>query len=129
MDQAFALGKAAVEFAVGGASVMPTIGVCLRPPTSGASARRPSDGWLIARKRCRADSSQNGFGVTAAGRAYFEPLIAGKPTLPTKGYALHSLEESLGAKTLHPMVRLIDRQRRLTYSATASVNADIARQR
>jgi len=80
VDQAYAVGAAAVELALMGKnSVMPTI---IRE--SGTRYR-----WRIGetaltrvanreKKMPRKYISRDGFGVTAAGRAYFEPLVRGE---------------------------------------------------
>jgi 6-phosphofructokinase 1 len=80
VDQAIALGRAAVELALEGANaIMPTI----------ERKTGKQYGWHIGtaplhrianreKKMPRRFISKDGFAVTAAGKAYFEPLIAGE---------------------------------------------------
>jgi 6-phosphofructokinase 1 len=84
VDQAFALGKAAVELAVGGANaVMPTIERVSATPYKWRICEAPLRRVANREKKMpRRFISKDGFGVTAAGRAYFEPLIAGEAYPP-----------------------------------------------
>jgi 6-phosphofructokinase len=84
VDQAFALGKAAVELAVGGANaVMPTIERVSATPYKWRVGEAPLRRVANREKKMpRRFISKDGFGVTAAGRAYFEPLIAGEAYPP-----------------------------------------------
>lgn len=80
VDQAYALGKAAVELAIAGKNaVMPTI----------VRAKGERYRWSIGeaplakvanheKKMPRSFISRDGFGITAAARRYFEPLIQGE---------------------------------------------------
>ena len=80
VDQAYAVGEAAVTMALAGKNaVMPTI---IRDPGKGYR-------WRIGetplskvanreKKMPRKFISRDGFGVTPAGRAYFEPLVQGE---------------------------------------------------
>lgn len=80
VDQAFALGKAAVELAISGANaVMPTIERRSTKPYRWRIGEAPLQRIANREKKMpRRFISKDGFGVTAAGRAYFEPLIAGE---------------------------------------------------
>lgn len=80
VDQAYAVGAAAVKFAAAGKNaVMPTI---IRLP--GSRYRWQIGETALTRvanrekKMPRKFISRDGFGVTAAGRAYFEPLVQGE---------------------------------------------------
>ena len=86
VEQAYAVGRAAVEFAVAGKNaVMPTV---VRKDTKKYS-------WTIGeaplkkvanveKKMPRKYISKDGFGITPAGRAYLEPLIGGESYPPFK---------------------------------------------
>ena len=86
VDQAYAVGRAAVEFAVAGKNaVMPTI----------ERKKTKKYGWTIGeaplkkvanveKKMPRKFISKDGFGITPAGRAYLEPLIGGESYPPYK---------------------------------------------
>ena len=80
VDQAFALGKAAVEIALEGANaVMPTVERRSTKPYRWAIGTAPLHRVANREKKMpRRFISKDGFGVTAAGRSYFEPLIAGE---------------------------------------------------
>jgi 6-phosphofructokinase 1 len=80
VDQAFALGKAAVELALEGANaVMPTVERRSTKPYRWAIGTAPLHRVANREKKMpRRYISKDGFGVTAAGRCYFEPLIAGE---------------------------------------------------
>ena len=80
VDQAFALGKAAVELALEGANaVMPTVERRSTKPYRWAIGTAPLHRVANREKKMpRRFISKDGFGVTAAGRSYFEPLIAGE---------------------------------------------------
>lgn len=80
VDQAYALGQAGVELALAGAnSVMPTI-----VRSSGSTYRWKIGSAPLSRianrekKMPRRFISKDGFSITAAARAYFQPLIAGE---------------------------------------------------
>ncbi len=80
VDQAFALGQAAVEFALAGKNaVMPTIVRKSDKPyrwTIGeAKLSRVAN---VERKMPKTYISKDGFGITAAARRYLAPLIAGE---------------------------------------------------
>lgn len=80
VDQAYAVGKAAVELAVAGKnSVMPTI------VRSSANGYRWSIGETALRnvanrekKMPKSFITRDGFGITAKGRDYFSPLVQGE---------------------------------------------------
>ncbi len=86
VEQAYAVGRAAVEFAVAGKNaVMPTI----------ERKKTKKYGWTIGeaplkkvanveKKMPRKFISKDGFGITPAGRAYLEPLIGGESYPPYK---------------------------------------------
>ena len=80
VDQALALGKAAVELALEGANaVMPTVERRSTKPYRWAIGTAPLHRVANREKKMpRRFISKDGFGVTAAGRSYFEPLIAGE---------------------------------------------------
>ena len=80
VDQAIALGRAAVELGLEGANaIMPTIerkpGKQYRWRIGTAPLHRVAN---REKKMPRRFISKDGFAVTAAGKAYFEPLIAGE---------------------------------------------------
>ena len=80
VDQAFAMGTAAVELAVSGANaVMPTVERKSSQPYRWRIGTAPLNRVANREKKMpRRFITKDGFGVTAAGRAYFEPLIAGE---------------------------------------------------
>ena len=80
VDQAFALGKAAVELSLEGANaVMPTVERRSTKPYRWAIGTAPLHRVANREKKMpRRFISKDGFGVTAAGLSYFEPLIAGE---------------------------------------------------
>ena len=84
VDQAFAVGKAAVELAISGANaVMPAIERRSTTPYLWRIGEAPLQRIANREKKMpRRFISKDGFGVTAAGRAYFEPLIAGEAYPP-----------------------------------------------
>jgi 6-phosphofructokinase 1 len=87
VDQAIALGRAAVKLAMQGANaVMPTVERRSTKPyrwqIGVASLHRVAN---REKKMPRRFISRDGFGITAAGRAYFEPLIAGEAYPTYKG--------------------------------------------
>jgi len=86
VEQAYALGQAAVEFAIAGKNaVMPTI---VRGKGKRYSWRigeaALADVANIEKKLPRSYISRNGFGVTDQGRAYLAPLISGEDYPPYK---------------------------------------------
>lgn len=80
VDQAFALGEAAVALAVDGANaVMPTIERLSTRPYRWRISSAPLHRVANREKKMpRRFITKDGFGITAAGKAYFEPLIAGE---------------------------------------------------
>ena len=80
VDQAFALGEAAVALAVDGANaVMPTIERLSSQPYRWRIGTAPLHRVANREKKMpRRFITKDGFGITAAGKAYFEPLIAGE---------------------------------------------------
>ncbi len=84
VDQAYAMGKAAVEFAVAGKNaVMPTI---VRESSSPykwhIGEASLSDVANVEKKMPRDFITADGFGITAAAREYFAPLILGEDYPP-----------------------------------------------
>jgi 6-phosphofructokinase len=84
VEQAYAMGKAAVEFALAGKNaVMPTI---VRDSTSPyqwhIGEARLSDVANVEKKMPRDFISEDGFGITDAAREYFAPLILGEDYPP-----------------------------------------------
>ena len=80
VEQAYALGKAAVEFALAGKSrVMPTIvRLSDRPYRWKIGEAKLARVANVERKMPRSFISKDGFGITARGRRYLAPLIAGE---------------------------------------------------
>lgn len=80
VEQAYALGKAAVEFAVAGKNaVMPTIvRTSDKPYRWKIGEARLSRVANVERKMPKSYISADGFGITAAGRRYLAPLIEGE---------------------------------------------------
>ncbi len=80
VNQAYALGKAAVEFAVAGKSaVMPTIVRTSDEPYRWKIGEvKLSRVANVERKMPKNFISRDGFGITAAARRYLAPLIAGE---------------------------------------------------
>ena len=86
VEQAYAMGKAAVEFAIAGKNaVMPIIvrkpGKKYRWTVGEAKLSKVAN---VEKKMPRKYISADGFGITAAGRAYLEPLIIGEDYPPYK---------------------------------------------
>jgi 6-phosphofructokinase len=86
VDQAYAVGKAAVEFALAGKNaVMPIIvrqkGKRYRWKIGEVPLRRVAN---VERKMPRSYISKDGYGITKSCRAYLSPLIEGEDTPPYK---------------------------------------------
>ena len=86
VEQAYAMGKAAVEFALAGKNaVMPIIvrkpGKTYRWTVGEAKLSKVAN---VEKKMPRKYITADGFGITAAGRAYLEPLIKGEDYPPYK---------------------------------------------
>ena len=86
VEQAYAMGQAAVEFALAGKNaVMPTI---VRKPGKKYSwsvgEAKLSDVANVEKTMPREFISEDGFSITAAARAYFTPLIQGEDYPPYK---------------------------------------------
>jgi 6-phosphofructokinase 1 len=84
LDQAYAVGEAAVEMAIAGRSaVMPTIirgsGKRYRWSIGEAPLAKVAN---VEKKMPRSYITRDGFGITAAARAYLAPLIAGEAYPP-----------------------------------------------
>ncbi len=86
VEQAYALGRAAVEFAVQGKNaVMPTIVRTKDSPYRWKiGATKLSKVANVERKMPARYISKDGFGITAAGRRYLAPLIEGEDYPPYK---------------------------------------------
>ena len=104
VEQAYALGKAAVEFAVAGKNaVMPTIVRTSDKPYRWKIGEAPlSRVANIERKMPKSYISADGFGITAAARRYLQPLIEGEdyPAYKNGTPAYVSLKNQLGPKKL-----------------------------
>jgi 6-phosphofructokinase 1 len=86
VDQAYAMGKAAVELAVKGHnSVMPTVVRKSSKPYKWAVGMAPLDKVANVEKMMPEDFiTKDGFGITAKCRQYLEPLIQGEDYPPYK---------------------------------------------
>ena len=86
VEQAYAMGKAAVELAIKGHnSVMPTVVRKKNKPYKWAVGMAPLDKVANVEKMMPADFiSADGFGITAKCRTYLEPLIKGEDYPPYK---------------------------------------------
>ncbi len=86
VNQAYAMGKAAVEFAIKGHNaVMPTIVRVANKPYKWKVGMAPLDKVANVEKMMPKDFiSDDGFGITAKCRAYLEPLIQGEDYPPYK---------------------------------------------
>jgi len=86
VEQAYAVGKAAVELAVKGANaVMPTIVRKSAKPYKWTIGHVPLDQVANQEKKVpREFVTEDGFGITEACRRYLEPLIAGEDYPPYK---------------------------------------------
>lgn len=86
VQQAYAVGKAAVEFALAGKNaVMPTIVRAPGDTYSWSIGEAPlADVANVEKPMPREYITEDGFGITPAGRAYFEPLIHGEDYPPYK---------------------------------------------
>jgi 6-phosphofructokinase 1 len=86
VDQAYALGKAAVELAIKGENaVMPTIVRKSDSPYKWKVGVAPlKDVANVEKKMPRSFISRDGFGITAKYREYLQPLIAGEDYPPYK---------------------------------------------
>lgn len=86
VEQAYALGKAAVDLAVEGENaVMPTIVRKSDSPYKWKIGKAPlNEVANVEKKMPRSFISRDGFGITAKCRAYLQPLIAGEDYPPYK---------------------------------------------
>ena len=86
VEQAYAVGKAAVEMAVAGKnSVMPAIIRGKGKRYSWSIGEAPlADVANVEKKMPRSYITRDGFGITEAGRAYLAPLIGGEDYPPYK---------------------------------------------
>jgi 6-phosphofructokinase 1 len=87
VDQAYAVGKAAVEFALAGKNaVMPAIVRTSDKPYRWKIGEAPlSKVANVERKMPKSFISADGFGITAKGKRYLAPLIAGEDYPPYRG--------------------------------------------
>jgi 6-phosphofructokinase 1 len=87
VEQAYAVGKAAVELAVSGATaVMPTIVRTSSKPYRWKIGQAPLRSVANREKMMpRSFITKDGFGITAACRRYLEPLILGEDYPPYRG--------------------------------------------
>jgi ATP-dependent phosphofructokinase / diphosphate-dependent phosphofructokinase len=113
-DQAYAVGKAAVEYALAGRhGVMPVIKRVSNKPFRWKIEPAPLTRIAnIEKKLPRNYIRADGFGITAAARAYFEPLIRGEDQPPydaTSGLPKYAkLKHTLRKKKL-PAYRVADK--------------------
>ena len=86
VEQAYAVGAAAVELAVAGKNaVMPTIVRTADEPYSWSIGEAPlAKVANVEKKMPKRFITKDGFGITAAGKRYLAPLIAGEATPPFK---------------------------------------------
>jgi hypothetical protein len=86
VDQAYAMGKAAVELAISGKSaVMPTIVRTSDSPYQWHTSHAELKDVANVEKMMPADFiSEDGFGITEACRRYLQPLIMGEDYPPYK---------------------------------------------
>ncbi len=107
VDQAWAVGKAAVEYALAGkTAVMPVIKRVSNKPFKWKIESAPLTKIANVEKKLPKNFiSRDGFGITAAARAYFEPLIRGEDAPPydkTSGLPKYAtLKHVLAKKKLH----------------------------
>jgi 6-phosphofructokinase 1 len=106
VEQAYAVGKAAVEFALAGKNaVMPAIIRTSDKPYRWKIGEAPlSKVANVERKMPRSFISADGFGITAKGKRYLAPLIAGEDYPPYRGGMPQyvSLKKQLVQKKLPP---------------------------
>jgi 6-phosphofructokinase 1 len=106
VDQAYAVGKAAVEFALAGKNaVMPAIVRTSDTPYRWKIGEVPlSKVANVERKMPKSFISADGFGITAKGKRYLAPLIAGEDYPPYRGGMPQyvSLQKQLVKKKLPP---------------------------
>ena len=104
LDQAYAVGKAAVEFAAAGEnSIMPIIVRKKSKPYSWDIGKvKLSKVANIERKMPKNFISKDGFGITQSCKNYLSPLIQGEPMTPFKDGVIHtaSLKNRLVRKKL-----------------------------
>ena len=104
LDQAYAVGKAAVEFAAAGDnSIMPIIVRKKSKPYSWDIGKvKLSKVANVERKMPKNFISKDGFGITQSCKNYLSPLIQGEPMTPFKDGVIHtaSLKNRLVRKKL-----------------------------
>ena len=104
LDQAYAVGKAAVEFATAGEnSIMPIIVRKKSKPYSWDIGKvKLSKVANVERKMPKNFISKDGFGITQSCKNYLSPLIQGEPMTPFKDGVIHtaSLKNRLVRKKL-----------------------------
>jgi len=106
VEQAWAVGKAAVEFALAGKNaVMPTIVRSSSSPYAWhIGEARLSDVANVEKKMPRDFITDDGFGITAKARDYFAPLIQGEDYPPYRNGLPYyvKMQQVLAPKKLQP---------------------------
>src|SRR5690606_41033122 len=106
VEQAYAMGKAAVEFALAGKNaVMPTIVRESTRPYRWSVGEAPLEQVANREKKMPRDFiTEDGFGITAKAREYFAPLILGEDYPPyVNGLPNYvRLQQKLATKKLPP---------------------------
>ncbi len=107
VDQAYAMGKAAVDFAIAGKSgVMPTIERTSDKPYRWKVGEAPLSRVANREKKMPARYiTKDGFGITPSARKYLEPLIRGEDYPPYDRQGLPKyvrLQKKLAPKKLDP---------------------------
>ncbi|MEO8803721.1 MAG: 6-phosphofructokinase [Rudaea sp.] len=114
VDQAWAVGKAAVEYALAGkTAVMPVIKRVSNKPFKWKIESAPLTKIANVEKKLPKNYiSRDGFGITAAARAYFEPLIRGEDVPPydkTTGLPKYVTLKRILAKKKLPAYSIADK--------------------
>jgi len=113
-DQAYAVGKAAVEYALAGRhGVMPVIRRVSNKPFKWKIEPAPLTKIAnVEKKLPRNYISADGFGITAAARTYFEPLIRGEDRPPydaASGLPKYARLKRASLKKKLPAYRIADK--------------------
>ena len=113
-QQAYAVGKAAVEYALAGKNaVMPVIKRVSNKPFRWKIESAPLTKIAnIEKKLPKNFITRDGFGITAAARAYFEPLIRGEDTPPydaTTGLPKYATLKRVLVKKKLPVYTIADK--------------------
>ena len=114
VEQAYAVGKAAVEYALAGKNaVMPVIKRISSNPFKWKIEPAPITRIAnIEKKLPKNFITRDGFGITAAARAYFEPLIRGEDRPPydaTTGLPNYARLKRVLVKKKLPKYELVDK--------------------